>query len=111
MICKRGYPALLPPAAYSNVSIISALHIYGVSTGDDKRVRKTWVRRPCIVLGSLRALRAFSTAYSPAGLPPACLGAVSALPELAGSEATVTTSGSSLPRLGDVRGNPKSIEI
>jgi len=89
MICKQGYPALLPPAAYSNVSIIGTLHMY------DKRVQKTWVRRPCIVLASFRALRA-------AGLPPArrrpAVGAISALPELAGSEATVTTSGSSLPR-------------
>jgi len=81
--------------------------MYGVSTGDDKRVEKTWVRRPCIVPGSLRPFRAFSAVCSPAGLPPARHGAVSALPELAGSEATV----SSLPRPEDVRGNPKSVGI
>jgi hypothetical protein len=77
MIRKRGYPALLPLAACSNVSIIGTLHMHGVSTGDDKRVQKTWVRRPCIVPGSLRALREPSAQHI---LPPACRRPAAGLP-------------------------------
>ena len=109
---QAGLSGLLPLAACSNVSIIGTLHIHGVSTGDDKRVEKTWVRRPCIVPGSLRALREPSAQHI---LPPACrrpaMGPSARFPSWQVPKPLSPPVAAPSRVFGDVRGNPKSIEF